>query len=189
MVSQKKLCFVALLPPEAVQAKANAIKDHFAAVYESSHAKKSPPHITLQPPFKWESEQLPDLKTTLGQFAQRQRPVPVHLSGFGAFPPRVIYIHVEKTPELLTIQQSLMGDLKDQLGLVDPVAQSRPFVPHLTVAFRDLSKSNFRQAWKVYQDQPFDYQFTVQALTLLLHNGKHWEIEDSFALAEGSLND
>ncbi|NBD32987.1 MAG: 2'-5' RNA ligase family protein, partial [Cyanobacteria bacterium] len=29
------------------------------------------------------------------------------------------------------------------------------------------------------------YQFTVQALTLLLHNGKHWEIEDSFALAEG----
>jgi len=115
--------------------------------------------------------------------------VPVHLCGFGAFPSRVIYIHVEKTPELLTIQKSLMGDLEDQLGLVDPVAQSRPFVPHMTVAFRDLSKSNFRQAWKVYQDQPFDYQFTVQELTLLLHNGKHWEIEDSFALAEGSLKD
>ncbi len=183
-MSTQKLCFIALLPPESVQAKANAIKDHFAQVYDSSHAKKSPPHITLQPPFKWEIEQVPTLKTTLEEFARFQTPVPVSLSGFGAFPPRVIYIHVEKTAELLAIQTSLMADLEAKIGLVDAVAKSRPFVPHMTVAFRDLSQSNFHQAWEVYQDQAFDDQFTVQALTLLIHNGKHWEIESNFPLAD-----
>lgn len=188
-MSHQKLCFIALLPPERVQAEANAIKDHFAEVYDSSHAKKSPPHITLQPPFKWDVEQIPTLKTTLEEFACRESPVPVSLSGFGAFPPRVIYIHVEKTAKLLTIQKSLMADLEAKIGLVDAVAKSRPFVPHMTVAFRDLSKFSFRQAWKVYQDQAFDYQFTVQALTLLIHNGKHWEIENNFPLAERWVGD
>jgi 2'-5' RNA ligase len=183
-VSHQKLCFVALLPPERVQADANAIKDHFAEVYDSSHAKKSPPHITLQPPFKWEVDEIPTLKTTLEQFASGQTPIPVKLSGFGAFPPRVIYIHVEKTAELLAIQKSLMADLEEKIGLVDAVAKSRPFVPHMTVAFRDLSKSNFRQAWNVYKDEAFDDQFTVQTLTLLIHNGQRWEVESNFSLAD-----
>lgn len=181
-MSHQQLCFIALLPPLAVQEAANTIKIHFAEVYESSHAQKSPPHITLQPPFKWDQDQLPQLKTTLEQFCQDQREVPVTLSGFGAFPPRVIYIHVEKTPELLAIQNALMGYLEEHLDLIDSVAKSRPFVPHMTVAFRDLSKSNFKKAWQVYQDQPFDYHFTVQELTLLLHNGKRWEIGETFPL-------
>lgn len=181
-MSNQQLCFIALLPPLAVQEKANDIKDHFAEVYESSHAQKSPPHITLQPPFKWEKNQLPQLKSTLKEFSRDQSAIPVTLSGFGAFPPRVIYVHVEKTPKLLAIQKSLMDYLEKTLGLVDKVSKSRPFVPHLTVAFRDLSKSNFRAAWEVYKDQSFDYQFPVEQLTLLLHNGKRWQIEEQFPL-------
>lgn len=179
-MSEQQLCFIALLPPPAIQEEANTIKEHFATVYESSHAKKSPPHITLQPPFKWEKERLPALKKTLKTFSNTQSPIPITLSGFGAFPPHVIYIHVEKPPELLKIQKSLLTHLEQQLGLVDSVAKSRPFVPHMTVAFRDLSKPNFHQAWEVYKDQPFDYEFTVQSLTLLLHNGKFWEIGETF---------
>lgn len=179
-MSEQQLCFIALLPPPAIQEEANQIKEHFATVYESSHAKKSPPHITLQPPFKWEKERLPELKNTLKAFSERQIPIPVTLSGFGAFPPRVIYIHVEKTPELLNIQNALLIHLEETLNLVDSMAKSRPFVPHMTVAFRDLSKTHFHQAWEVYKDQPFDYEFTVQALTLLLHNGKFWEIGETF---------
>lgn len=182
-MSDQQLCFIALLPPPTIQEEANTIKEHFATVYESSHAKKSPPHVTLQPPFKWEKDRLSELKATLKTFSSHQRPIPVTLSGFGAFPPRVIYIHVEKTPELLNIQNTLLTHLEQQLGLVDSVAKSRPFVPHMTVAFRDLSKSNFHQAWEVYKDQRFDYQFTVNELTLLLHNGKFWEIGETFTFS------
>ncbi|MFB6275341.1 MAG: 2'-5' RNA ligase family protein [Halothece sp.] len=179
-MSNQQLCLIALLPPQAVQDEANAIKDHFAKVYQSSHAQKSPPHITLQPPFKWAKDQIAQLKTTLKQFSHRQPAIPVTLSGFGAFPPRVIYIHVEKTPEILAVQKALMDHLEQQLDLVDSTAKSRPFVPHMTVAFKDLTKSNFRKAWPVYQDKPFNYEFTIHELTLLLHNGKRWEIEEGF---------
>lgn len=179
-MSNQQLCLIALLPPQRVQDEANAIKDHFAKVYDSSHAQKSPPHITLQPPFRWGQDQLFQLKTTLNQFAHHQRAIPITLSGFGAFPPRVIYIHVEKTPEILALQKALMDYLEQQFNLVDPTAKSRPFVPHITVAFKDLTKSNFRKAWPIYQDKPFDDQFTINELTLLLHNGKHWEVEEAF---------
>ena len=179
-MSNKQLCFIALLPPPEVQAEANAIKAHFAEAYESFHAQKSPPHITLKAPFKWPIEQLPNLKTTLEEFSQNQSAVPVTLSGFGAFPPRVIYVHLEKTPDLLAMEKALLSNLEDKLGLVDRVAQSRSFVPHMTVAFRDLSKSNFRKAWAIYQEKRFDYQFTVNELTLLLHNGKFWEVGETF---------
>lgn len=179
-MSHQQLCLIALLPPQAVQDEANAIKDHFAKVYESSHAQKSPPHITLQPPFKWEKDQLSQLKTTLQQFSHRQPAIPVTLSGFGAFPPRVIYIHVERTPELLAVQKALMDNLERELDLVDATAKSRPFVPHMTVAFKDLTKSNFRKAWPIYQDKPFNYQLTIRELTLLRHNGKYWEVEKGF---------
>lgn len=181
-MSQQQLCFIALLPPSKVKQEAKAIKDHFAKVYQSSHAQKSPPHITLQPPFKWDKTDLGRLKTTVQQFASTQSPIPITLSGFGAFPPRVIYIHVEKTPELLAIQQALMNHLEQTLGLVDSVAKSREFVPHMTVAFRDLTKPNFHKAWPNYKDKPFHYQFTVNELTLLLHNGKWWEVGERFTL-------
>ena len=187
-MSNQQLCFIALLPPLAVQEEANAIKAHFATVYESSHAQNSPPHITLQPPFQWGKDQLQQLKNTLQQFSQNQTPIPIILSGFGAFPPRVIYIHVEKTPELLMIQKALMEDLETDLGLVDSVAKSRPFVPHMTVAFRDLTRSNFRQAWKFYREKSFDYQFTINELTLLIHNGKFWEIEENFSFDSTKLS-
>ncbi len=58
---------------------------------------------------------------------------------------------------LLFFHKALLSTLEEQLGLVDRVAKSRSFVPHITVAFRDLSKSNFRKAWSVYQEKQFDY--------------------------------
>jgi 2'-5' RNA ligase len=46
--------FIALLPPQMIQDYANQIKQYFAEQYTSQGAQKSPPHITLQPPFVWE---------------------------------------------------------------------------------------------------------------------------------------
>jgi len=60
-----------------------------------------------------------------GTFAHNRKSVPVTLNGFGAFPPRVIYINVLKTQELLTLQTDLMAHLETLLGIVDPVSKTR----------------------------------------------------------------
>ena len=154
----------------------------FAEVYQSRHALKSPPHVTLQPPFKWQPEDLPALNLGLKSFAQAQKTVPMTLLGFGAFVPRVIYINVLKTPELLSLQKALMTYLEESFAIVDPVSKTRPFAPHMTVAFRDLSKQNFRAAWREFQQRSLHFEFTVSQLTLLAHNGRQWEIKTQFPL-------
>ncbi len=172
--------FIALLPPQDIQDYANQIKQYFADCYASSGALKSPPHITLQPPFEWPDDNLPLLEASLKEFASGQLPVAITLRGFHAFAPRVIYINVVKSQELLTLQADLMTYTESKLGIVDNVSKTRPFAPHVTVAFRDLTKQNFRTAWPEFEKRQLHFEFTAEKLTLLLHDGKRWNIKSEF---------
>ncbi|MFS8805191.1 2'-5' RNA ligase family protein [Synechococcus sp. R55.6] len=87
----KQRLFLALLPPPALQEQVTAIKQQFAEQFASQAALRSPPHITLVPPFEWPSSDLPALTGSLEAFAKQQTPVAIQLSGFGAFAPRVIF--------------------------------------------------------------------------------------------------
>ena len=176
------LFFIALIPPQHIQDYANQIKQQFADDYGSSHAQKSPPHITLQPPFEWQDKNLIVLESCLQRFVVSQEAVPITLSDFGAFAPRVIYIHVEKSPELLDLQADLMAYVEINLGIVDKVSKTCPFTPHMTVAFRDLTRQNFKAAWPKYQQEKLHFEFTGAELTLLRHNNKRWHIQSQFVL-------
>jgi 2'-5' RNA ligase len=180
--SNQRRFFIALLPPQQIQDFANGIKQHFADRYNSCAAQKYPPHITLQPPFDWTTNDLPRLAQYLSEFALARSPVPITLQGFGAFQPRVIYMDVLKTAELLTLQQELIIGIESTLGIVHPQANSHPFVPHLTVAFRDLTPQNFKVAWPEFQSRSLFFEFIATHLTLLIHNGQYWNIYQHFSL-------
>ncbi|MBN3871112.1 2'-5' RNA ligase family protein [Nostoc sp. JL33] len=172
--------FVALLPPQDIQDYANQIKQYFADRYASSGALKSPPHITLQPPFEWGDADLPLLEASLKEFANGQQPVAITLRGFDAFAPRVVYINVVISQELLTLQADLMAYTESNLEIVDKVSKTRPFAPHMTVAFRDLTKQNFKAAWPEFKKRQLDFEFTADKFTLLLHDGNRWNIKSEF---------
>jgi 2'-5' RNA ligase len=202
--------FIALLPPENVQDAVTRIQQQFADCYASHKALNSPPHITLQPPFEQtntsvlgqadlsalarslgvssggSTHPIATLEQFLANFAAEHQPVPIQLSGFAAFAPRVIYINVLKTPELLALQAALLEKLERQLGIVQPTAKNRPFAPHITVAFRDLTPENFQAGWAKFQHQLFQYEFTVPALTLLVHRDRRWLISANFAFGNCS---
>ncbi|HEY9644358.1 MAG TPA: 2'-5' RNA ligase family protein [Coleofasciculaceae cyanobacterium] len=170
--------FIALIPPLEIQAYANLVIQELSDRYKTS-TSNAPPHVTLQAPFLWHLDAMPQLEACISQFAQSQPAVPVTLSGFGAFPPRVLYINVLKTPELLSLQTGLMGHLEETLGILDPVAKRRPFSPHLTVASRNLA-ATFQVAWSDLQSRSVDFEFVGDRLTLLLHDGQCWQIQSQF---------
>ncbi|MGF1493336.1 MAG: 2'-5' RNA ligase family protein [Microcoleaceae cyanobacterium] len=126
MKPHHRLFFVALLPPMPLQERVTQIKQHFAEVYHSSHALKSPPHITLQPPFEWLASEITALQHCLEEFASEHTAIPVALSGFGSFSDRVIYIDVVRTPELLELQKQLSFAFATTLNMVDKVGRSQP---------------------------------------------------------------
>ncbi|HEY9850641.1 MAG TPA: 2'-5' RNA ligase family protein [Leptolyngbyaceae cyanobacterium] len=182
MDKSKSLFFIALLPPVEFQKQVTEIKQCFADKYASSHALKSPPHVTLQPPFEWSLDSVAVLEQSLSSFASKQTTIPITLSGFGAFVPRVIYINVIKSPELLSLQKALMDKMETGLGIVDPMSKQRPFAPHMTIAFKDLTKQNFRAAWPEFQHRPLQFEFSATHLTLLIHQNKRWNIHGEYQL-------
>jgi 2'-5' RNA ligase len=176
--------FIALIPPPAIQTEVNKIKQDFADRYASRAAFKSPPHITLQAPFTWPLERLPELTQPLAEFAAQHSALPIRLDGFAAFPPRVIFIDVERSPALLALQQDLATCMTNQCGIVDERSRGRAFAPHMTVAFRDLTRQNFRLAWPEFEGRSWVADFVATHLTLLIHTGQQWIIQQEFLFAQ-----
>lgn len=183
MNSSKQRFFIALVPPPDIQQHITLIQLYFAEHYNSRGALNSPPHITLQPPFECLAEDVPKLKESLKEFAANRIPIPITLSGFAAFAPRVIYVDVVKSPELLELQKDLISYFETNLGIVDRVSQPRPFVPHMTVGFRDLTEPNFEAAWLEFKARSIFFEFTASALILLIHDGNQWNVATEFLFA------
>jgi len=160
MNQSKQRFFIALVPPSDIQHHITEIKLYFAEHYNTRGALNSPPHVTLQPPFEWPAAEVPKLEESLKEFAANRLPIFVTLSGFAAFDPRVIYVDVVKSPALLEMQQDLMSYLEANLGIVDRISQTRPFVPHMTVAFRDLTQENFQAAWLEFAGREIHFEKT-----------------------------
>lgn len=170
---KSKLYFIALLPPRDIADEVTRIKGEIAERYDSSHALKSPPHITLQMPFRRTEERL--LTEQLKEFAAGQTAFSVTLDGYGCFPPKVIYIDVEDNPVLIRMQNELQDFLKKKLNFPENQLTTR-FHPHMTIAHRDLKKSVFPAAWAEFGTREFRRIFTADNISLLRHNGHSWEV-------------
>jgi len=173
------LYFIAVVPPEDIREKVKDIKEYFSENYNSSHALRSPAHITLHMPFKWKEKKLDLLVNELTASVREKRSFKIKLSGFDSFSPRVIFIDVEENEDLLQLKKSVEQAMK-RLHILNSDYKAKPFHPHMTVAFRDLRKAQFSEAWKEFENKEFEEEFEVDSFVLLKHNGKIWEIFKQF---------
>jgi len=179
------LYFIALIPPPAVQESIRTLQGEMSHRFHSQAALKSPPHITLIPPLPLSEPAVALLREELQRTSQPLAPFPIVLEGFAAFAPRVVYVHVQPSVALSTLQSHLIDRLQQQPPLQRPLNSRHryPFIPHITIGFRDLSVEHFEQAWPEFQHRSFQTTFLAEALTLFQHNGQqdqqqdrqHWE--------------
>lgn len=166
--------FIALVI-KGEQGKAiTSIKQYVSSAYHSRRALNSPPHITLVPPFKMKRDREAELSSSISDLISGNQEIRIVLDGFGAFKPRVIFIHPENNIEMASLRDNLFKGLAAQFDEIryDP----RPFHPHVTIAFRDLTVQEFRKAWQEFKDNPFSAEYTCTTVALLKHNGSKWEI-------------
>jgi 2'-5' RNA ligase len=55
----------------------------------------------------------------------------------------------------------------------------------MTVAFRDLTRQNFKAAWPEFENRQLHFEFIADKLTLLIHDGRRWNIKSEFAFLGG----
>lgn len=173
----EKLYFIAIIPPKGISDEVTLIKQDFASHYQSEKALKVVPHITLKAPFKLPET---DHNTLLRWFAQlvwEQNPFVVQLKDFGSFPnPNhpVIFVKPGVSAGLIQLQQSLIKQFSKVFPHLDKTASDHSFNAHMTVAYRDLTPENFKMAWQVYQNKPYEASFEVAEIHLLQHDGTRW---------------
>jgi 2'-5' RNA ligase len=79
------------------------------------------------------------------------------------------------TKELQALQQQLIASFNSVFpGTIHPT--DLKFHPHVTVAYRDLSFEMFKQAWEEYRHKSFHASFRADAVYLLQHDSRKWNI-------------
>jgi 2'-5' RNA ligase len=170
-----KQYFLAIIPPSPVFEEALELKNYFKERYNSKASLNSPPHITLHMPFRWKEEKEHELIDTLNEFKSGVSVFDLQFLNFNSFPPRVIFIDVVPNENLVALQKNLLRFCKKELNLFNADYKDQPFHPHLTLAFRDLKKSMFAEAWQEFSVKPYAAKFSVGNFHLLKHTGKVWE--------------
>jgi len=179
--TNKSLYFIAIVPPQPYFQQILDWKNYFAENHHSKGALRSPPHITLHMPFKWQEKREGEIHKFLRSIVIDQEVFSIQLKNFSAFEPRVIYIDVVENQELGVLQKKVAENARKSLGIFNDDYKNRGFSPHVTVAFRDLKKPEFYNAWQTFKNKEFEATFNVEDLCLLKHNGRNWEINKQYA--------
>ena len=168
------LYFIAVLPPEEIQEEITQFKHEVAEEFNSSHALKSPPHITLHMPFRWKESKFEILEKMLEGLNSAVAPFTLQLNGFDFFEPRVVFVDVVESEQLEELQKKVVSQCRRVLKLDNGNYKDRPFHPHVTIGFRDLKKPDFYRAQKHFTEKEYSRKFSVERITLLKHDGKEW---------------
>jgi 2'-5' RNA ligase len=168
--------FLALVPPPDILKKAQEIKTFLKDQFGIKYALKSPPHITLKMPFSYNESKVDILEQRLTDFLKIQKPFKVKIEGVGTFGQRVVFLGIEKSPELISLQSGLKIFCKKELHLVDELSD-RNYHPHLTVAFKDLKGRQFEEILDIVRKRSFRAWYTVEDLALLKRVDQKWIID------------
>jgi 2'-5' RNA ligase len=174
--------FLAIIPPDPLASVVRQWQLELATEFATKASLRSPPHITLHMPFQWKVKREQELCEALRDYFSKVLSLKVVLEGVGAFPPRVIFINVDKSEELVACQRGLARFCRANFDIRNSDYGDQPFHPHLTLAFRDLRKAVFPMAWEAFRSRSFRETFTASHVAILRHNGTEWTVHQQMPL-------
>ncbi|GGF34558.1 2'-5' RNA ligase family protein [Echinicola rosea] len=173
--------FVAIVPPEEVQAQAQEVKEAVRDKFNAKHALKSPAHVTLKMPFVWNEHKEDKLVGLLEDFFKERAHFQVEFKGIGRFGRRIMYARVHGGDALTEMQEAFSHYCKRTLKLNIELSD-KAFTPHVTLVYSDLKKRFFDECWAMLKERGFYAKMDVQQVALLKKVNYRWQIVEMIAL-------
>ncbi|WP_339754647.1 2'-5' RNA ligase family protein [Algoriphagus aquimarinus] len=158
--------FLAIVPEGEFQERVTNLKHEIRDRFQAKFALKSPAHITLKMPFVYNEAKEEKLTELLRNFVATYKPMTVTIKGVRTFGERVIYLGVDADQELYDFQKDLKSFCKKELNLIDELSD-RNYHPHMTIAFKDLKKSQFQNIVHFATEMKLTQKLVVPHIALL----------------------
>jgi len=167
--------FLAIVPDEPIRGMITGLKEQLRASFGIKYALKSPPHITLKMPFVHNENKEEELVKSLRGFFEQEKSFSLSLGGIGSFGNRVAFMKVKYPPELKYCQQRLIAFSKTELKKNIELSDTN-YHPHLTLAYRDVKKDQFRLVMDYLKMNSIRDSFKVHQVFLLKKVDGLWEM-------------
>ena len=177
---EKHLRLLAILPPDPVFSHARQEQERISKTWGPHHALRTPPHVTVIPPLALETSELRLLNAIVEVIAPAIKSFPVALNGYGAFKPRVIFIQPEVSEPLMELYKICYQAVRSKLPHTLDQYPDKPFHPHITLAHKDVSRTQFEKMWEYYSMHEYHASFMVDHYSVLRHENEGWKVEKEF---------
>lgn len=169
--------FIAVLPPFSISQEIIEFQKEIELHFGSLHAQKAPPHITLIPPFDCKVEKLKAFKENLISFLTDESfsNLIIQLDNFQRFESRTLFIDVAKSEPF----EKFCKDLKlffNAQKIIKQRSEKHYFVPHITIANKDIKKRDFKLAWEHFKSKKYERSFNFNEICFLELKDQKWEV-------------
>ena len=170
--SGNHLYFIGITPDNSASQQLKSYQLALFEKYDCKHALKSPPHLTLVPPFALAAEQEPSLILDLETMPQSFSSLKIIISGIKSFDKRVIYAAPIVTESLQKLQQEIFTYFGKYVS--GKVRAQFMFTPHFTIANRDIRVEDFPDIMAYLQSQSIEFQASLDKIHLFKFQQGKW---------------
>ncbi len=168
--------FVGVLLPEDITLTLEDCRRYMNQAYGCKSGHGTPIHVTLVPPFK-----LPEAFTTenLAQaieknLSSKNLSFTAHINNFDAFADKTLFAKVTANQKWTDLRDETVKSVLNAFpGCTKK--DTRTFVPHLTVANRDIPPGTMTAALTVMNELNLTEDFPVDNITIFEKASHHWQ--------------
>lgn len=175
--------FIGVLPPENLVQILEDCRGYMSSNYGCKSGYGTPIHITLIPPFSFETPQATKLIARCVSTAadtlleKKQLPFSVNVEGFNAFGDRTIFANVLPSKQWTDLRDEIYGELKRNFPELGIKKDRRPFQPHLTVANRDIPPEASVEALEYFSTFDLKKIFSLDNICIFTKSDRRWILQ------------
>lgn len=163
-----------ILPPKSISEKIIGFQKEIEAEYGAVHAQKVPPHITLIPPFDCEENTAISFFEKLNLFlVDSDNNHTIYLDNFQQFDLKTLILNLAKNEGFEKWCKNVKLFFNGQ-KIIKQRVEKHFFVPHITIANKDIKKRDLKLAWTEYKTREFQAKFELNSLTMLVLYESKW---------------